>query len=186
MARERLVVIGGDAGGMSAASQARRLRSPDELEIVAFEKGKSTSYSACGIPYVVGGRRREPRPPGCPHASRSSAAKNQIDVHIDSEVTAIDLDRRAVQVNGDVLGTVRPAHDRDRREPGAPGPARSRRRERARRADARRRRRRLRSLEQRKPRTAVVVGSGYIGLEMAEAMVKRGLESRSSNVARNR
>ncbi|CAM5438935.1 FAD-dependent oxidoreductase [Streptomyces tanashiensis] len=52
---ERLVVIGGDAAGMSAASQARRLRSPGELEIVAFERGHFSSYSACGIPYWVGG-----------------------------------------------------------------------------------------------------------------------------------
>ncbi|MFE5195076.1 flavoprotein oxidoreductase, partial [Streptomyces sp. NPDC056601] len=53
--RERLVVIGGDAAGMSAASQARRLKGPDALEIVAFERGHFTSYSACGIPYWVGG-----------------------------------------------------------------------------------------------------------------------------------
>ena len=53
--RERLVVIGGDAAGMSAASQARRLKGPGELEIVAFERGHFTSYSACGIPYWVGG-----------------------------------------------------------------------------------------------------------------------------------
>ena len=53
--RERLVVIGGDAAGMSAASQARRLRDAGELEIVAFERGHFTSYSACGIPYWVGG-----------------------------------------------------------------------------------------------------------------------------------
>jgi NADPH-dependent 2,4-dienoyl-CoA reductase/sulfur reductase-like enzyme len=44
MARERLLIIGGNAAGMSAASQARR-RKP-ELEIVAFEKGPYTSYSA--------------------------------------------------------------------------------------------------------------------------------------------
>ena len=50
---ERLVVIGGDAAGMSAASQARRLRA--DLEIVAFERGAYTSYSACGMPYYVGG-----------------------------------------------------------------------------------------------------------------------------------
>ena len=49
---ERLVVIGGDAAGMSAAMQVRR-RQPD-LEIVALEKGRWTSYSACGIPYLVG------------------------------------------------------------------------------------------------------------------------------------
>lgn len=52
---ERLVVIGGDAAGMSAASQARRLKGPEELEIVAFERGHFSSYSACGIPYWVGG-----------------------------------------------------------------------------------------------------------------------------------
>ena len=50
---ERLVVIGGDAGGMAAASQARRRN--DGLEIVALERGNWTSYSACGIPYLVSG-----------------------------------------------------------------------------------------------------------------------------------
>ncbi|HMC40081.1 MAG TPA: flavoprotein oxidoreductase, partial [Acidimicrobiales bacterium] len=49
----RLLVIGGDAAGMSAALQARR-RAP-ELEIVAVERGRWTSYSACGIPYLAGG-----------------------------------------------------------------------------------------------------------------------------------
>src|SRR4051794_41925238 len=52
MAR-RLAVVGGDAAGMGAASQAHRLDAG--VEIVAFEKGDYTSYSACGIPYVIGG-----------------------------------------------------------------------------------------------------------------------------------
>src|SRR6187551_2677705 len=51
----KLVVIGGDAAGMSAASQARKRLGPGELEIVAFERGHFTSYSACGIPYWIGG-----------------------------------------------------------------------------------------------------------------------------------
>ncbi len=51
---ERLLVVGGDAAGMSAASQAR-WRGPEDLEIVAFERGNFVSYSACGIPYFVGG-----------------------------------------------------------------------------------------------------------------------------------
>ncbi|MGW7596315.1 FAD-dependent oxidoreductase, partial [Streptomyces rubiginosohelvolus] len=54
-AARRMVVIGGDAAGMSAASRARRLKSRSELEILAFERGQFTSYSACGIPYWVGG-----------------------------------------------------------------------------------------------------------------------------------
>jgi len=49
-----MVVVGGDAAGMSAASQARRRRGADDLEIVAFERGGHTSYSACGLPYYAG------------------------------------------------------------------------------------------------------------------------------------
>lgn len=52
---QRLVVIGADAAGMAAASQARRRRDRDDLEIVAFERGHFTSYSACGIPYWISG-----------------------------------------------------------------------------------------------------------------------------------
>ena len=54
MSRERLVVIGGDAAGLSAAAQARRLRPPEDLEIVVLEQGPEISYSACGIPYWIG------------------------------------------------------------------------------------------------------------------------------------
>ncbi|HVE62445.1 MAG TPA: flavoprotein oxidoreductase, partial [Mycobacteriales bacterium] len=57
---ERLLVIGGDAAGMSAASQARKRRDLDDWEIVAFERGDFTSYSACGIPYLVGDVVDEP------------------------------------------------------------------------------------------------------------------------------
>ncbi|MCX4749910.1 FAD-dependent oxidoreductase [Kitasatospora sp. NBC_01287] len=57
---EHLVIIGGDAAGMTAASQARRRRGPDELRITAFERGSMTSYSACGIPYWVGGEVADP------------------------------------------------------------------------------------------------------------------------------
>ncbi|GGU47159.1 hypothetical protein GCM10010211_08690 [Streptomyces albospinus] len=63
MAAERLVVVGGDAAGMAAASQARRLEGPDELAITAFERGHFTSYSACGIPYWVGGEVAGPDAP---------------------------------------------------------------------------------------------------------------------------
>ena len=52
---QRLIVIGGDAAGMSAASAARRQLPQDQLEIVAFERGHYTSYSACGIPYFISG-----------------------------------------------------------------------------------------------------------------------------------
>ena len=52
MSADRLLVVGGDAAGMSAAAQARRLR--PELCITVLEQGPDVSYSACGIPYWVG------------------------------------------------------------------------------------------------------------------------------------
>ena len=88
---ERLVIVGGDAAGMSAATHARRRKTPDELEIVAFERGNYSSYSACGIPYFVGDIVTDVntlvvRTPA------QFAERNDITVHIRHEVTGIDLD----------------------------------------------------------------------------------------------
>ncbi|RLL67319.1 FAD-dependent oxidoreductase [Streptomyces sp. Z26] len=90
-----MVIIGGDAAGMSAASQARRLRSEDELEIVAFERGTFTSYSACGIPYWVGGEvdSRDELIARTPEEHR----KRGIDLRLHTEVTEIDVDGRRVR-----------------------------------------------------------------------------------------
>ena len=91
----RLVVIGGDAAGMSAASQARKRRGPDELQIVAFERGRATSYSACGIPYWISGavEREEQLVTRTPEAHR----RNHIDVRTRTEVVGIDLAARHVR-----------------------------------------------------------------------------------------
>ncbi len=92
---ERLIVIGGDGAGMSAASVARRRR-PD-LEIVALEKGSYTSYSACGIPYVVGGEvaSLEDLVARTPQQFR---AEHRIDVRMGHEVVGIDLGTRRLTV----------------------------------------------------------------------------------------
>jgi NADPH-dependent 2,4-dienoyl-CoA reductase/sulfur reductase-like enzyme len=90
---ERLVVIGGDASGMGAASIVRRTR--EDVEIVALERGGYTSYAACGIPYVVGGEvggiddlvARTPE----------EFARRGIDVRLGHEVTAVDLGSRTVE-----------------------------------------------------------------------------------------
>jgi NADPH-dependent 2,4-dienoyl-CoA reductase/sulfur reductase-like enzyme len=91
---DRLVVIGGDAAGMSAASQARKRRGPDELQIVAFERGRATSYSACGIPYWISGavEHEEQLVSRSPEAHR----RNHIDVRTRTEVIGIDLAERLV------------------------------------------------------------------------------------------
>src|SRR3954453_14383157 len=91
---ERLAIVGGDAAGMSAASAARR-REPT-LDVVAFERGPYTSFSACGIPFYLGGLfedsdRLVTRSPD-EHRERG------IEVHTRTTVTAIDLDRRVLTV----------------------------------------------------------------------------------------
>ena len=94
MAR-RLAVIGGNPAGMGAATQAHRL--DGALEIVAFEKTDWTSYSACGIPYVVGGLvddldRLVVRTP------QEHRDQSLIDMRTRHEVMAIDLDKRRLEV----------------------------------------------------------------------------------------
>ena len=97
MAR-RLVIIGGDAAGMSAAAQARRMTSAGELEIVAFERSSRTSYAACGLPYLVGGFVDSPDSliARTPEQHRAKG----IDVRTRHEVTAIDATAFTVSVRG--------------------------------------------------------------------------------------
>src|SRR5215213_6453007 len=104
MAR-RLAIVGGDAAGMSAASTARRRDA--ELEIVAFERGPYTSYSACGIPYFVGGAVEDARRLISRSADEHRA--RGIDVRTRSEVVGLDLAAREL--------TVRDATGDESREP---------------------------------------------------------------------
>jgi NADPH-dependent 2,4-dienoyl-CoA reductase/sulfur reductase-like enzyme len=167
---------------MSAASQARRRRGPDELAIVAFERGHFTSYSACGIPYWIGGvvdgpDRLVARDPA------TFRDTYRIDVRLRHEVVAIDLDRREVVARALDEGgrEVRERFDQLVYATGAapvrpdwPGVDTAGVFG-------------VQTLDDgaavrgwldgdAKPRSAVVVGGGYIGVEMAEALVRRGLD----------
>jgi NADPH-dependent 2,4-dienoyl-CoA reductase/sulfur reductase-like enzyme len=173
---DRVVVVGADAAGMSAASQAKRV--DDSLEIVALERGTHTSYSACGIPYWVGGL--VPDADALVARTPKQHRANGIDLRLRSEAMALDLDRREVEVRDHAgASTYRLGFDhlvlatgaRPRRPdvpgvdaPGIHGVQTLDDGERL-----------LESLE-REPRRAVVVGGGYIGIEMAEAMFLRGLD----------
>ncbi|MGC5309543.1 FAD-dependent oxidoreductase [Micromonospora zamorensis] len=177
---QRLIVIGGDAAGMSAASQARRRRDRGDLEIVVFERGHFTSYSACGIPYWISGLVSGPDAliARDPQTFRTEYA---MDVRMRHEVTTIDLERREVVAQDlEGGGEVRERFDDLMYATGAvpvkppwavtdaggvfgmqtldDGAA-------------------LREWldSEPKPRRAVVVGGGYIGVEIAEALIQRGL-----------
>src|SRR5512142_365469 len=89
---QRLVVIGGDAAGGSAASQARKRR-PD-LDVVMFERGRATSYSACGIPYWISGAVESESALIARTPEQHRAAG--IDVRMRTEVVAIDVDKGVV------------------------------------------------------------------------------------------
>ncbi|MGW4441486.1 FAD-dependent oxidoreductase [Streptomyces sp. NPDC004682] len=176
---ERLVVIGGDAAGMSAASQARRLRTPEELEIVAFERGHFTSYSACGIPYWVGGTVTD-RDQLIARTAEEHRARD-IDLRLRTEVTEIDVPGRRVRTHDlDSGKTYWTAYDKlviatgaHPVRPDLPGID----------ADGVHGVQTLDdgqalidSLSRARGRRAVVVGAGYIGVEMAEALILRGFE----------
>src|SRR6266487_4568542 len=85
---KRIVVIGADAAGMSAASQAKRIAG-DAVEIVAFERGAYSSYSACGIPYWVAGDVDGPE--RLVARSPDAHRRNGIDLRMRTEVEKIDL-----------------------------------------------------------------------------------------------
>ncbi len=164
----RTVIVGGVAGGMSAATRLRRL--DERMEIVVLERSGHVSFANCGLPYHVGGviPRREALLLQTP---RSLAARFGIEVRVDTEVTAIDRERRAVrtgtgeEVDYDWLilaPGARPVR------PPIPGIERALS---------------LRDVEDTDAlvaatsaaRSAAVVGGGFIGVEMAENLVHRGL-----------
>ncbi|MER7376432.1 FAD-dependent oxidoreductase [Streptomyces lanatus] len=177
--RERLVVIGGDAAGMSAASQARRLKGPDELEIVAFERGHFTSFSACGIPYWVGGDVPE-RDQLIARTAEEHRARD-IDLRMRTEVVEIDVaggrvrardvdsgaeswtsyDKLVIATGARPIRPDMPGVD----APGVHGVQTL--------DDGQAL---LDTLAHTRGRRAVVVGAGYIGVEMAEALINRGYE----------
>jgi NADPH-dependent 2,4-dienoyl-CoA reductase/sulfur reductase-like enzyme len=94
----RLVVIGADAAGMSAASQALRVahRAGTALEVVALESGRQVSYSACGIPYWMAGDVDDPARLIARTAEQHR--KNGIDLRLGARATGLDLDRGQVLV----------------------------------------------------------------------------------------
>ncbi len=160
---------------MAAAAQARR-RAPD-LDIVALEKGRWTSYSACGIPYLVG---------GSVHALDDLVARKpeeframRIDVRTEHEVTGLDLVNRKAEVDNREHGrTFRLGFDLLHLATGAvphrpdlPGINLGHVHGVQTLGDAARL---LADVKTRRPRHVTVVGSGYIGLELAEAFVERG------------
>jgi NADPH-dependent 2,4-dienoyl-CoA reductase/sulfur reductase-like enzyme/rhodanese-related sulfurtransferase len=176
MERKRILIVGGVAGGASCAARARRLC--ERCQIVVFDRGPYVSFANCGLPYFVGNviEQEEKLLVATPQLFRE---RFNIEVHTETEVTEIDTDGREIEVRDLATGQIRrERYDALILSPGArairppldgidlPGifvlrtiP------------DSREIRAALKQAG-----SAIIVGGGFIGLEMAENLLRHGLE----------
>ena len=175
----KLLIIGGVAGGATAAARARRLN--EDAEIILFERGEFISFANCGLPYYIGGVITE-RDNLLVITVAEFVKRYAVDVRIFSEVTAIDRKNRTVEVRNTKTGeTYRQPYDKIIMSPGAEPlkppiegidldnifnlrniPDSDR----------------IKSfVDTRRPKAAVIVGGGFIGLEMAENLAIRGIRT---------
>ncbi|HPI92390.1 MAG TPA: FAD-dependent oxidoreductase [Deltaproteobacteria bacterium] len=175
----RLLIIGGVAGGATAAARARRV--DEHAEIILFERGEYISFANCGLPYYIGDviRRRDDLLVTTPQALRD---RYRIDIRVLHEVVSIDRGRRQVHVRDIATGrTYDESYDRIILSPGAEPfrpdiegfddervfslrniPDSDR----------------IKALvDKDRPRDAVVIGGGFIGIEMAENLAQRGVKT---------
>ena len=173
----KVIIIGGVAGGASAAARLRRL--DEQAEIVLLERGPHISFANCGLPYYVGGVITD-RAALTLQTPESFRRRFGIDVRVNSEAVAIDTAAKTVTVQGPD-GSYTEAYDSLILSPGAapvvpplPGlddprvftlrtiPDAVRIRE---------------YIDANRPKRAVVIGGGYIGVEMAENLVHAGVKT---------
>jgi NADPH-dependent 2,4-dienoyl-CoA reductase/sulfur reductase-like enzyme/rhodanese-related sulfurtransferase len=177
--KKKLVIIGGVAAGATAAARARRL--DEEADITLVERGPYVSYANCGLPYFLS-RDIEKRSKLLLQTPEGFDARYGVRVLVNTEATAIDRATKHVLLRG-ADGETALAYDRlilaQGGNPVMP-PIEGGNAAHVFRLwtvpDMDRLHDYLNKLDKAKPRTAVVVGGGFIGLEMAEAFAKRGLK----------
>ena len=174
---DRTIVVGGVAAGMSAASQIRRRR--PETKVTVFERGNYISYGACGMPYNIEDPDRSIEDLVVLSAEEARSQRG-IDLRLRHDVTGIDLDRGAVTVKDlendreldepfDALVLATGGRAVRLPLPGFDLPGVEVLRELGDGAA-------IKKILEDEPRKAVIVGAGYIGMEMAHVLTARGLE----------
>ena len=174
----KVVIVGGVAGGATAAARIRRL--DEQAEIVVFERSGYISYANCGLPYYIGGVIEDPEDLTL-QTPESFYRRFRIHMKVHHEVTAIHPDRKTVSVKNVKTGEqFEESYDKLLLSPGAkpvwpdlPGMDSNRLFT-------------LRTVEdtfrikefvdQHRPKTAVMVGGGFIGLEVAENLRELGMD----------
>ncbi|NLC86168.1 MAG: FAD-dependent oxidoreductase [Bacteroidales bacterium] len=174
---EKIIIVGGVAAGATAAAKVRRLSF--DASITMFEAGPDISFANCGLPYYIGGDIKS-RSKLILQSPESFNEQYQVDVHVNTRITNIDRQNKTVTSLNVRTGEIR-NHKYDKlllAQGGRPIKPRIEG------AD-------LdhvytlwtlndmdniqRHIEEKSPKNAVVIGGGFIGLEMVEALVKRGL-----------
>lgn len=174
----KVVIVGGVAGGASAAARIRRL--DETAEILVFERSGFVSYANCGLPYYIGGVIQEQEELTL-QTPESFWKRFRIDVRVRHEVTAIDPTAKTVTVHALETGKVSTeTYDKLVLSPGAkpivPGVVQG---ELERVFTLRTVEDTLRIhdfVQKHKPKTAVLAGGGFIGLEMAENLTELGVQ----------
>lgn len=173
----KVVIIGGVAGGASAAARLRRL--DENAEIIMFERGQYISFANCGLPYYIGGAIQQ-KAALTLQTPESFNARFNVDVRVNSEVTSIDTAAKTVTVKTP-SGEYTQEYDKLILSPGAKpimpkldG------------ADSKKvftlcnipdTLKIKEYIENNNVKTAVVVGGGYIGVEMAENLAHAGIKT---------
>ncbi len=174
----KILIVGGVAGGASAAARLRRL--DEKAEIIMFERGEYISFANCGLPYYIGGEINK-KSALTLQTPQSFNSRFNVDVRVWNEVTAIDAEKKQVTVHNVQTGEdYTESYDELILSPGAaplvpkmdgvddprvftlrniPDTVKIRD-----------------YVEEEFPESAVVVGGGYIGVEMAENLKKAGLK----------
>ena len=175
---KKTLIVGGVAGGASAAARLRRL--DESAEIILFERGEYISFANCGLPYYIGGEIKD-KSALLLQTPQSFKARFNVDVRIQNEVVAIDRESKTVTVKQVVTGeTYKESYDKlilsmgaEPIKPAVSGidsakvftlrniPDTYRIKD---------------YIETSKPRSAVIVGGGFIGVEMAESLTHAGLD----------
>lgn len=174
---EKIVIVGGVAAGATAAAKARRI-SPD-AEIIMLEAGPDISFANCGLPYYIGGDIKS-RSKLILQSPESFKEQYNVDVFTNTSVAAIDREAHKVLTKNSQSGQIKEfeytklilAQGGKPIKPQLPGAELDHvfslwTLEDMDKISA--------HLEKKNPKEAVVVGGGFIGLEMVEALVKRGL-----------
>lgn len=174
---KKVLIIGGVAGGASAAARLRRL--DENIEIVMFERDEYISFANCGLPYYIGETIKE-RDKLLVQTPEAMKARFNIDVRINSEVVSVNAESKTVKVNSKEKGSYEESYDYLILSPGAKA---------------------LRPnieginndkiftlrnipdtdkvkayVDRNETKSAVVIGGGYVGVEMAENLIERGLQ----------